>query len=150
MGIIHPQHAQAWAPAWRKLLRSISGGRTGLRPRPHRYVLLPRPQQRQRRLFPGPARLRHRSATTPPAAVPQDPTTGADTSGRFVANHGTCREPLHIPVSPTQISAQCYGVLFWAWARKKINVTRLDYIKVQVFFSRARASEVHSSGVSHN
>ena len=52
--------AVVWKPARRQLLRSIKVGRTSLGRRPHRYLLLPRPEQRPRRLCPGPARLRCR------------------------------------------------------------------------------------------
>ena len=47
------------------------------------------------------------SATAPPTAVPQAPTTGAGTGSSFWANHTSCRSSLHVPVYHKPTSAHC-------------------------------------------
>ena len=55
----HNTHAPLRIPvsAWRQLLRPITVGRSSLRPRTYRYLLLPHPERGTRRFVPGPPRL---------------------------------------------------------------------------------------------
>ena len=93
--------------------------------------------------------------TRPTTAVPQAPTTGAGNESSFVVSRGTCREPLHVPVSRKQTGAGAHyygvrtGIVVQDVGEKHkfhMKIIRLDFGS-SYCFRGARASAMQSSGV---
>ena len=96
---IHPRHAPVWTLAWGQLFRTMkvwaervcgpkpTGSCCSRTPRNEDVVYF----RDQPACVTGTANTDTASAITPPAGVPQAPTTGAGAGSSFVANHGTCR-----------------------------------------------------------